>query len=110
MATKLYLGRSGYVDHYAAVGTHGRVAAIEVMNEEFTKQFLEQNRRMMMMPQNKRASGRMTHFTPTPIWQGWRDEWKRSGASKVMSWNEFRNRKLNAHEHASFRASKYRRL
>lgn len=74
----------------------------DVMYPPVVEHFLEKTKAQRNKGVNKKAQGRLVAEIPVTHWFSWRKEW-RDKAENVMSWEDFRDRKLNDREHGYFR-------
>lgn len=108
---RFVLGRNeaGVVSEVYIDGENRTIGFRDVQGDAACRAILDANSAKRLEEPNKQARGRLTHSTPVTLWFRWRQEYLRN-AKNVMSWDEFRRRKLEAREHSLLRTGSIKRL
>lgn len=101
---KFTVGRNGQIHQELLINKDDPTKMVfrDVLPGSEVDRILERNQRARNDGINTKAHGRLAATVPAPHWYKWRRDWL-DNASKMMSWPEYRARKLNDREFSKFR-------
>lgn len=108
---RFVIGRNagGVVSEAYIDGDDNKIGFRDVQGDAACRAILDANSRRRLNGHNPRAVGRLSHSIPVTLWYRWRQEYFQN-AKRIMSWHEFRRRKLNSREFSQLRAGSIKRV